>query len=90
MQLICLACSSFKKVFKASISDLRSPVEALERATEEAEAVESVERGIFKSFVQFHSRLSSYVPPIGAPKGLLLCYQIRIRDLDLVKCMRAM
>ena len=47
MQLICLACSSFKKVFKASISDLRSPVEAAERATEEAEAVESVERGYF-------------------------------------------
>jgi hypothetical protein len=25
MQLICLVCSSFKKVFKASITDLRTP-----------------------------------------------------------------
>ena len=47
MQLICLACSSFKKVFKASISDLRSPAEALEKATEETEVAESVERGYF-------------------------------------------
>ena len=45
MQLICLACSAFKKVFKASISDLRSPVETAAEPKEEVDAVESAEKG---------------------------------------------
>ena len=29
---------------------------------------------------------SNYVPPIEAPNGGYVCYEIRIRDLDLAKC----